>query len=40
MQVVDKDNRILELLKGTNSAQSLAARHDAERCPETPSDAE
>lgn len=25
-QVVDKDNRILELLKGTNSAQSLAAR--------------
>ena len=25
-QVVDKDNRILELLKGTNSAQTLAAR--------------
>ena len=26
-EVVEKDNRILELLRGTNNAQTLAARH-------------
>lgn len=31
-KVVDKDNRILELLKGTTNAQSLAARQAQRFC--------